>query len=55
VPENVIWLQSTDTAEDPRTQYSWDDIIATETALGAFLSDQPMPNLGLPTFDLTPH
>lgn len=31
-------------------EYPWDDITATETALDAFLSGQPMPNLGLPTF-----
>ena len=33
------------------TEYPWDDIHATETALDAFLAGQPMPDLGLPTFD----
>ncbi len=33
------------------TEYPWDDITATETALEAFLTHKPMPNLGLPTFD----
>ena len=33
------------------TEYPWDDITATETALDALLNNQPMPNLGLPTFD----
>lgn len=33
------------------TEYPWDDITATETALDAFLKNQPMPDLGLPTFD----
>jgi UDP-N-acetylmuramoyl-L-alanyl-D-glutamate--2,6-diaminopimelate ligase len=32
------------------TEYPWDDITATQTALDAFLSNQPMPNLGLPTY-----
>lgn len=32
------------------TEYPWDDRTATRTALRAFLSDQPMPDLGLPTF-----
>ncbi|MCP4421934.1 MAG: UDP-N-acetylmuramyl-tripeptide synthetase, partial [Chloroflexi bacterium] len=32
------------------TEYPWDDIKATETALDAFLANKPMPNLGLPTF-----
>ncbi len=33
------------------TEYPWDDITATETALDALLTNHPMPNLGLPTFD----
>jgi UDP-N-acetylmuramoyl-L-alanyl-D-glutamate--2,6-diaminopimelate ligase len=33
-------------------EYPWDDIDATRTALVAYLSGRPMPNLGLPTFDL---
>lgn len=33
-------------------EYPWDDIEATRTALGAFLAGRPMPNLGLPTFEL---
>ena len=33
------------------TEYPWDDIQATETALDAFLANQPMPDLGLPTYD----
>jgi UDP-N-acetylmuramoyl-L-alanyl-D-glutamate--2,6-diaminopimelate ligase len=33
------------------TEYPWDDVKATETALDAYLNNQPMPNLGLPTFD----
>ena len=33
------------------TEYPWDDINATGAALEAFLNNQPMPNLGLPTFD----
>ncbi|MCA9919113.1 MAG: hypothetical protein KC445_14225, partial [Anaerolineales bacterium] len=33
------------------TEYPWDDIHATEAALDAFLAGEPMPNLGLPTFD----
>lgn len=32
------------------TEYPWDDIKATRTALRAFLAGEPMPNLGLPTF-----
>ncbi|MCL4263770.1 MAG: UDP-N-acetylmuramoyl-L-alanyl-D-glutamate--2,6-diaminopimelate ligase [Anaerolineae bacterium] len=32
------------------TEYPWDDITATETALDAFLEGRPMPDLGLPTF-----
>ncbi|VAW34914.1 UDP-N-acetylmuramoylalanyl-D-glutamate--2,6-diaminopimelate ligase [hydrothermal vent metagenome] len=32
------------------TEYPWDDIHATETALDSFLANKPMPNLGLPTF-----
>jgi UDP-N-acetylmuramoyl-L-alanyl-D-glutamate--2,6-diaminopimelate ligase len=32
------------------TEYPWDDIKATETALDAFLAGKPMPDLGLPTF-----
>lgn len=31
-------------------EYPWDDILATETALDAFLKGRPMPDLGLPTF-----
>jgi UDP-N-acetylmuramoyl-L-alanyl-D-glutamate--2,6-diaminopimelate ligase len=31
-------------------EYPWDDVQATQTALTAFLNDQPMPDLGLPTF-----
>lgn len=31
-------------------EYPWDDRTATIVALDAFLSHQPMPNLGLPTF-----
>ncbi|MCA9900391.1 MAG: UDP-N-acetylmuramoyl-L-alanyl-D-glutamate--2,6-diaminopimelate ligase [Ardenticatenaceae bacterium] len=33
------------------TEYPWDDIHATEAALDAFLAGEPMPDLGLPTFD----
>ena len=33
------------------TEFPWDDIHATETALDAFLAGKPMPALGLPTFD----
>ncbi|MBK8901150.1 MAG: UDP-N-acetylmuramoyl-L-alanyl-D-glutamate--2,6-diaminopimelate ligase [Anaerolineaceae bacterium] len=33
------------------TEYPWDDIHATEAALDAFLVGQPMPDLGLPTYD----
>jgi UDP-N-acetylmuramoyl-L-alanyl-D-glutamate--2,6-diaminopimelate ligase len=32
-------------------EYPWDDIVATETALDAFLAGEPMPDLGLPTFE----
>ncbi len=32
------------------TEYPWDDIEATHTALRAFLAGEPMPDLGLPTF-----
>jgi UDP-N-acetylmuramoyl-L-alanyl-D-glutamate--2,6-diaminopimelate ligase len=32
------------------TEYPWDDVQATQTALRAFLSGEPMPDLGLPTF-----
>lgn len=32
------------------TEYPWDDIEATETALDAFLEGRTMPDLGLPTF-----
>jgi UDP-N-acetylmuramoyl-L-alanyl-D-glutamate--2,6-diaminopimelate ligase len=35
------------------TEYPWDDIHATEAALDAFLAGQPMPDLGLPTYDPT--
>lgn len=34
------------------TEYPWDDITATQTALHAHLNNQPMPNLGLPTYDI---
>ncbi|MCB9422790.1 MAG: UDP-N-acetylmuramoyl-L-alanyl-D-glutamate--2,6-diaminopimelate ligase [Ardenticatenaceae bacterium] len=34
-------------------EYPWDDREATRAALDAFLQGQPMPNLGLPTFDMT--
>ncbi|MCP5100020.1 MAG: UDP-N-acetylmuramoyl-L-alanyl-D-glutamate--2,6-diaminopimelate ligase [Chloroflexi bacterium] len=33
------------------TEYPWDDVKATETALDAILNNQTMPNLGLPTFN----
>mgnify|MGYP002624118746 CR=1 FL=1 len=33
------------------TEYPWDDIDATEAALDAFLAGEPMPDLGLPTYD----
>ncbi len=33
-------------------EYPWDDREATRTALDAFLQGQPMPDLGLPTFNL---
>lgn len=33
------------------TEYPWDDVKATETALNHFLAGKPMPDLGLPTFD----
>jgi UDP-N-acetylmuramoyl-L-alanyl-D-glutamate--2,6-diaminopimelate ligase len=33
------------------TEYPWDDIEATEAALDAFLAGEPMPDLGLPTYD----
>ncbi len=32
------------------TEYPWDDVRATKTALRAFLQGEPMPDLGLPTF-----
>lgn len=32
-------------------EYPWDDVRATETAVDAFLAGEPMPDLGLPTFD----
>lgn len=32
------------------TEYPWDDVDATEQALVAFLKNEPMPDLGLPTF-----
>lgn len=35
------------------TEYPWDDVEATETAVDAYLNQQPMPNLGLPTFSDT--
>jgi UDP-N-acetylmuramoyl-L-alanyl-D-glutamate--2,6-diaminopimelate ligase len=34
------------------TEYPWDDLKATRIALNAFTQEQPMPNLGLPTFNL---
>ena len=33
------------------TEFPWDDLIATETALDAYLAGQPMPDLGLPTYE----
>ncbi len=33
-----------------RTEFPWDDIEATATALNAVLAGAPMPDLGLPTF-----
>ncbi|UCG24407.1 MAG: UDP-N-acetylmuramoyl-L-alanyl-D-glutamate--2,6-diaminopimelate ligase [Chloroflexota bacterium] len=33
------------------TEYPWDDVQATEAALDAFLTGQPMVDLGLPTFE----
>ncbi len=32
-------------------EYPWDDLAATRTAIKAHLSNQPMPDLGLPTFN----
>jgi len=32
-------------------EYPWDDVKATETAIDAFLAGDPMPDLGLPTFN----
>jgi UDP-N-acetylmuramoyl-L-alanyl-D-glutamate--2,6-diaminopimelate ligase len=32
-------------------EYPWDDREATRVALDAFLKDEPMPDLGLPTFE----
>ena len=32
-------------------EYAWDDVEATRTALDAFLTGRPMPDLGLPTFN----
>jgi UDP-N-acetylmuramoyl-L-alanyl-D-glutamate--2,6-diaminopimelate ligase len=32
-------------------EYPWDDLIATRTALTSFQANQPMPDLGLPTFN----
>ena len=34
-------------------EYPWDDRDATRAALDAFLAQQPMPDLGLPTFGTT--
>jgi UDP-N-acetylmuramoyl-L-alanyl-D-glutamate--2,6-diaminopimelate ligase len=31
-------------------EYPWDDLVATRTAIKVFLSNQPMPDLGLPTY-----
>ncbi|HSH03655.1 MAG TPA: UDP-N-acetylmuramyl-tripeptide synthetase [Anaerolineae bacterium] len=36
------------------TEYPWDDRHALTTALDAYLANQPMPDLGLPTFTPTP-
>jgi UDP-N-acetylmuramoyl-L-alanyl-D-glutamate--2,6-diaminopimelate ligase len=33
------------------TEYPWDDVVATETALDALLNGSAMPDLGLPTYD----
>lgn len=33
------------------TEYPWDDVEATRTALRAMLAGRPMPDLGLPTYD----
>ena len=33
------------------TEFPWDDLVATETALEAYLTGAPMPDLGLPTYD----
>ena len=33
------------------TEYPWDDVEATRTALQALLAGRPMPDLGLPTYD----
>jgi len=32
-------------------EHPWDDVNAAEAALAAFLADEPMPDLGLPTYD----
>ena len=32
-------------------EYPWDDIVATQTAVRAFLAGEAMPDLGLPTFE----
>lgn len=32
-------------------EYPWDDITATQTAIRAYLNNEPMPDLGLPTYD----
>ena len=32
-------------------EYPWDDLAATRTALAALQANQPMPDLGLPTFE----
>ncbi len=36
-----------------QTEHPWDDIEATVTAVHAFLNNQPMPDLGLPTYEPT--
>jgi UDP-N-acetylmuramoyl-L-alanyl-D-glutamate--2,6-diaminopimelate ligase len=33
------------------TEFPWDDLVATRTALQALQAGAPMPNLGLPTYD----
>lgn len=36
------------------TEYPWDEVEATRTALQAMLAGRPMPDLGLPTYDSDP-